>query len=152
MGPAPVNALARFTMGAMVFYALVISVAWIAITRIMFISDYQAVTGESLNDALASGSKFAGLWIQTKRLVGVQLLASSILMIFVTYQGFNAGERWAWFALLAAGLITWGSMLGYKAIIGYFRLAPSSLTFVIGAVLWLIAIISSAKDFLGSGG
>jgi pimeloyl-ACP methyl ester carboxylesterase len=40
-------------------------------------------------------------------------------------------------------------LLGYKAIIGYFRIHPSSLTFVIGALLWAIGIVSSAKDILG---
>jgi hypothetical protein len=147
----PISTVARIFAGAMSFYALVIAVAWVAITQIMFISDYHAVTGQALPDALASGSKPAQLWVQTKRLVGVQLLAGSILMLFVIYRGFNAGERWAWFALLAWGLITWGSMLAYKAIIGYFRLAPSSLTFIIGAVLWLVAVISSARSFLGPG-
>jgi hypothetical protein len=146
-----VNAVARFFAGAMSYYALVIAVAWVAITQIMFVSDYQGVTGQALRDALASGSKPAQLWVQTKRLVGVQLLASSILVLLIVYRGFNVGETWAWYAILVWGLITWGSMLGYKAIIGYFKIAPSSLTFIIGAVLWLVTIISSARDLLGPG-
>ncbi|MBN1641697.1 MAG: hypothetical protein JXA09_10715 [Anaerolineae bacterium] len=37
-------------------YALGISVAWIAITHIVFVSDCEAITGQMLADALATSS------------------------------------------------------------------------------------------------
>lgn len=152
MKTSSLKAVSKFLVGAMSVYALVISVFWVAITDIMFISDYEGVTGEPLADALAAGDKSAALWLQTKRLVGVELLATSVFMIFVVYKAFNKGEKWAWVALLIGGFITWGSLLGYKAVIGYFRFHPSSLTFVIGALLYLVGIVLSATWMLSESG
>ena len=152
MKTSSVKAVSKTLMGVMAVYALVISLLWVSITEIMFVSDYEGVTGQSLADALDSGSKPAGLWLQTKRLVGIELLATSLLMVFVVYKGFNKGEKWAWYALLAGGAITWGSLIWYKAAIGYFRLGTSSMTFVVGAVLYLVAIVLSARWILADRG
>ena len=146
------KAISKFCMGAMAVYALVVSVLWVSITEIMFVSDYEGVTGQPLSEALAAGLKSAELWLATKRLVGILLLAASVLMVFVVYGAFNQGEKWAWYGLLVAGLITWGSLIGYKAAIGYFRLSGSSMTFIIGAVLYVIGIAFSAKWILGAEG
>ena len=54
-------------MMAMAIFALVVSVLWISITEVMFVSDYLAYTGQGLSDALAAGSKSAELWLTTKR-------------------------------------------------------------------------------------
>ena len=54
-------------MMAMAIFALVVSVLWISITEVMFVSDYLAYTGQGLSDALAAGSKAAELWLTTKR-------------------------------------------------------------------------------------
>ncbi len=59
------------------------------------------------------------------------------------------GEKWAWFALLLAGILTWGSLIGYKIAIGYFNPDPSSLTFVVGALLCLAGLAISARAILG---
>lgn len=133
---------------AMAVFALVISVLWISITEVMFVSDYQAYTGQSLSDALAVGSKSAELWLTTKKLWGVELLALSLLMIFITSRSYAKGEKWSWYALLASGGILWGSLIGYKIIIGYFQPTTSSMTFIVGAMLFVVGIALPAKAIL----
>ncbi len=137
-------------MMAMTVFALVISILWVTITEVMFVSDYLAYTGENLSDALAAGSKPAELWLTTKRLWGVELLALSVLMMFITSKSYSKGEKWSWYALLVTGCILWGSLIGYKVAIGYFQPTMSSMTFIVGALLFAIGIIVPAKAILGS--
>jgi xanthine/uracil permease len=81
--------------------------------------------------------------------IGVQLLSTSIRMIFVTQRSYKKGEKWSWYALLMAGIVTWGSLLGYKVLIGYFKLSSSSMTFIVGAILLVIGLALPAKAILG---
>jgi len=141
--------IASTVMMAMGIYALVVSLFWIFLTEVMFVSDFTAYTGQSLSDALANGSKSAELWLVAKRLIGIELLPISLLMIFITQKSYRKGERWSWYALLIAGIITWGSLIGYKVAIGYFQPTPSSMTFIIGAILFIIGIALPAKAMLG---
>ena len=137
-------------MMGMAVFALVVSILWISITEVMFVSDFLSYTGEALSDALAAGSKSAELWLVTKRLWGIELLAISLLIIFITARSYSKGEKWSWYALLVSGCILWGSLIGYKAAIGYFQLTLSSMTFIIGAVLFVIGLILPAKTILGA--
>lgn len=140
--------IASKIMMAMAIYALVVSLFWIFLTDVMFVSDFAAYTGQSLSDALADGSKSAELWFIAKRLIGVELLPISLLMIFITQKSYGRGEKWSWYALLIAGIITWGSLIGYKVAIGYFEPTTSSMTFIIGAILFIIGIALPAKAIL----
>lgn len=135
-------------MMAMAVFTFVISVLWISITEVMFVSDFLAYTGQSLSDALAEGSKSAELWLTMKKLWGLELLAVSILMIFITAKSYAKGKIWSWYALLAAGSILWGSLIGYKVVIGYFQPSLSSMTFIVGAILFIIGIVLPAKMIL----
>ena len=135
-------------MMAMAVFALVVSILWISITEVMFVSDFLAYTGQSLSDALAAGSKSAELWLTTKRLWGVGLLGISVLMMFVTVKSYSKGEKWSWYALLFTGCILWGSLIGYKVAIGYFQLTMSSMTFIVGAILFAIGLAVPAKAIL----
>ena len=136
-------------MMAMAVFAFVISILWISITEVMFVSDFLAYTGQSLSDALAAGSKSAELWLTAKRLWGVELLGISSLMIFITSKSYSKGEKWSWYALLVSGCILWGSLIGYKVEIGYFQPTMSSMTFIVGAILFAIGIVVPAKAILG---
>jgi len=136
-------------MMAMAIYAFVISILWISITEVMFVSDFLAYTGQSLSDALAAGSKSAELWLTAKRLWGVELLGISSLMIFITSKSYSKGEKWSWYALLVSGCVLWGSLIGYKVAIGYFQPSMSSMTFIVGAILFAIGIAVPAKAILG---
>jgi hypothetical protein len=136
-------------MMAQAVYALVLSVFWILVTDVMFVSIFGGYTGQTLGAALASGSKAAELWLITQRMVGVQLLPISVLMIFVTRKGYNKGEKWSWYALLIAGAVMWGSLISYKVVTGYFDPTISSTTFVIGAILFILGIALPARAILG---
>ena len=134
---------------AMAVFALVISLLWVSITEVMFVSDFLAYTGQDLSDALAAGSEAAELWLVTKRLWGVELLAISLLMMFITARSYAKGEKWSWYALLVTGCILWGSLIGYKVAIGYFQPTISSMTFIVGAILFAIGIALLVKAILG---
>ena len=136
-------------MMAMAIFALVVSLLWVSITDVMFVSDFLAYTGQDLSDAFAAGSESAELWLVTKRLWGVELLAISLLMIFITAKSYAKGEKWAWYALLVTGCILWGSLIGYKVAIGYFQPTISSMTFVVGTILFAVGIALPAKAILG---
>lgn len=136
-------------MMAQAVYGLVLSIFWILITDVMFVSIFAGYTGQTLFDALASGSKAAELWLITQRMVGLQLLPISVLMIFVTRKSYSKGEKWSWYALLIAGVVTWGSLIAYKVVTGYFDPTISSTTFVIGAILFILGIALPARAILG---
>ena len=139
-------------MHVMAVYALVVALLWIFITEIMFVSDFAAYTGQTYADYLSSGPEFARIYMITKKLLGIQMVSTSILMIFVAQRCYKKGDKWSWYAMLLSGIVTWGSLLGYKVVIGYFRLSSSSMTFIIGAILLVIGLALPAKAMLGNGG
>jgi hypothetical protein len=141
--------IGSFLMMAQAVYGLVVSLLWVLITQVMFVSIYAGYTGQTLSDALVNQSKPAELWLITQRLVGVELFAISLLMIFITRTSYNKGEKWSWYALLIAGAVMWGSLLGYKAVTGYFDPTISSTTFIIGAILFILGISLPARAILG---
>jgi len=133
-------------MSAMGVYALVMSLLWVLVTEIVFVSDFAGFTGQSYAEYLAAAPAFAEMYIITKKLVGAMIAVSSILMILVTHYSYRKGERWSWYALLVAGALLWGTLIGYRVFIGY--VAPSIVTFVVGAALWIIGITLPARDIL----
>jgi len=70
-------------------------------------------------------------------------------MIFICQKSYRKGEKWSWYALLIAGTVTWGSLIGYKVVTGYFEATLSSLTFIVGLILFVIGITLPAKAILG---
>ncbi len=133
-------------MFAMGVYALVMSLFWIFLTEVIFVSDFLAYTGQSYADFLADSPQPAELYIITKKLFGVLMSLISLLIIIVTRKGYTGGEKWSWYALLIAGSMLWGSLIGYRIVIGY--IAPSIVTFIIGTVLFVIGIALPAKEIL----
>ena len=146
--PKSVIKIGSSIMMAMAVFALVISILWVFITEVMFVSDFLAYTGQSLSDALTAGSEAAELWLLTKRLWGVELIAISLMVIFITAKSYSKGEKWSWYALLVIGCILWGSLIGYKVAISYFQPTMSSMTFIVGAILYAIGIAVPAKAIL----
>jgi hypothetical protein len=139
-------------MMIMSIFALVLSLMWIFITEIMFVSDFAAYTGQTFADYLVTDPAYAEIYIITKKLLGISLLATSTLMTYITHKAYSRGERWSWFALLVAGGIMWGSLIGYKIVIGYFDLSTSSMTFIVGAILLAVGLALPAKAILGRKG
>jgi hypothetical protein len=132
-----------YTMG---LYALVMSLFWIFLTEMIFMSDFLSYTGQSYADYLASSPKPAELYIVTKKLWGIMMLLISLLIIFINQKSYSKGEKWSWYALLITGIMLWGSLIGYRIVIGY--IAPSIVTFIIGTALFLIGIALPAKEIL----
>jgi hypothetical protein len=137
-------------MMVMSIFAVVLSLMWIFITEMLFVSDFAAYTGQTFAEYLSTNPSYAEIYIITKKLLGIALLSTSILMLFITQKSYSKGEKWSWYALLVSGVITWGSLIGYKIVIGYFKLSMSSMTFIIGAILLLIGLALPAKAILGA--
>ena len=133
-------------MLAMGMYALIMSLFWIFLTEVIFVSDFLGYTGQSYSDFLASSPKPAEIYMITKKLLGITLSLISLLIILITQKSYSRAEKWSWYALLIAGFILWGSLIGYRIVIGY--LAPSIVTFIIGAALFIIGILLPAKEIL----
>ena len=134
-------------MTGMGIFALVVSILWIFITEIMFVSDFLFYTGVSFQDYLVASPLYAEIYIITKKLVGFMMLAISIPILFINHVGYQKGERWAWFTLFIMGGLLWGTLLGYRIFIGY--IGGSSITFVAGIILWLLALLIPIKVFFG---
>ena len=129
-------------------YTLVVSLLWIFLTEVAFVSDVAVYTGQTWPDFLASSPKHAELYIITKKLLGVELLLASILTIFITQKSYAQAEKWSWYALLIAGILTWGSLIGYRIVIGYVE-SIGIVTFLIGIILFVIGIALPAQAILG---
>jgi hypothetical protein len=136
-------------IGAMTVYGLVVALLWIFNTKVMFISDFAGYTGQTWFDYHAAAPRFAQIYMINKKLIGFPIISMCVLSWFVNQYGLRKGEKWAWFALLIAGILTWGSLIGYKIAIGYFNPDPSSLTFIVGALLCLAGLAISARAILG---
>ena len=139
-----IGSILMFAMG---FFALAVSILWIFVTEIMFVSDFLFYTGEEFSAYLAASPVYAEMYMITKKLVGFVMLATSLQFLFITKKGYETGEKWAWWALLITGGLFWGIFLGYRIYIGY--IAISMMTFVVGLIIWLLAILIPFKDFFG---
>jgi hypothetical protein len=133
-----------WVMYAMGIYALVMSLFWIFLTEVIFVSDFLAFTGQSYANYLALIPEPAELYMITKKLWGFTMLTVSLLIIFITRKSYSKGEKWSWYALLIAGVMLWGSLIGYRFVIGY--VAPSIVSFIIGTILFVIGITLPAKQ------
>ena len=133
-------------MVIMGWYTLVMSILWVFATDIVFVSDFLGYTGTSFAEYTLEAPRFANIYIITKKLVGLTILVSGILSLFITHNGYTRGEKWSWYALLVIAIMLWGSLLGYRVYIGY--VAPSMITFIIGLVLNIIGLVLPMKEFL----
>ena len=129
-------------------YTTVMSVLWIFLTEIMFVSDFLWYTGQTFQSYLenVSTTRFAEMYIITKKLIGIMLLIIGLLIIVINQQAYRKGEKWAWYTLLLAGGTAWGTFIVYKIIIGYIGI--SMITFAVGAALVVVAIALPAKEIL----
>ena len=145
---------ASIVMTAMGVYTLVISLLWIFLTEAGFTSDFAAFTGQTYREYLASNPHHAEIYLITKRLIGVEMLPTSVLTILITQKSYRRGEKWSWYALLIAGIAVWGSLIGYRIAIGYFGFdtplrASSSMTPIVGLSLLIVGLGLPAKTIFG---
>jgi hypothetical protein len=130
-------------------YALVVSVLWIFITEVMFVSDFEAYTSLPYSDYLTSSPKPAQMFLISKRLIGIERLATALLIVIITQNSYRKAEKWSWYALLIAGTITWGSVLGERLAIGYL-VTTGVATPIIGLILLIIGLALPAKEIFTS--
>ncbi len=138
--------IGHFLMNCMGFYILIMSILWIFVTEIMFVSDFLWYTGESFASYLATNPTYAEIYIITKKLIGFVLFANGILVLFINNKIYKDGEKWAWIALLISGSITWGLFIIYKIYIGYY--GGSMITFIVGLGLLVAGLAFPAKEIL----
>lgn len=142
-------------MVVMGVFTLVISLLWIFLTDVGFISDFETFRGVTWRDYVISNPRDAGIYLITKRLIGVEMFLISILILLITQKSYRRGEKWSWFALLIAGSVLWGSLIVYRLSIGYFYFntplrASSSMTPIVGLTLLIIGLVLPAKAIFGN--
>ncbi|MFX1322336.1 MAG: hypothetical protein ACFFAQ_11910 [Promethearchaeota archaeon] len=138
--------IASYLMSILGWYTIVISILWIFLTEIMFVSDFEAFTGDTYSDYLDIDREVAELYILTKKMIGIMLLVIGLLIVIINQYGYSKGEKWSWYALLIAGSVPWGTFIIYKLVIGYIGI--SMITFVLGATLFVIGITFPVKEIL----
>jgi hypothetical protein len=136
-------------------FTLVISLLWIFLTDVGFISDFETFMGQPWQDYVRSYPQHAEIYLITKRLIGVEMLPISILILLITQKCYRRAEPWSWFALLITGSILWGSLIVYRLSIGYFSFdtplrASSSMTPIVGLIMLLIGLALPAKTIFQS--
>jgi len=136
-------------------FTLVISLLWIFLTDVGFVSDFETFIGQDWQDYVVSNPLEAEIYLITKRLIGVMMFPISILIILISQTSYRRAETWSWFALLITGAVLWGSLIGYRLSIGYFLFntplrASSSMTPIVGLILLIIGLALPAKAILGT--
>ena len=71
-------------------------------------SDFLGFTGQSYAEFLASSPLEAAIYMITKKLLGVFLLLTGILIVMSTRKSYSKGEKGFWYALLITGTMLWG--------------------------------------------
>jgi hypothetical protein len=142
-------------MMVMGVFTLVISLLWIFLTDVGFISDFETFMGVTWRDYVISNPREAEIYLITKRLIGVEMFPISILILLITQKSYRRAEKWSWFALLIAGSVLWGSLIAYRFSIGYFLFntplrASSSMTPIVGLILLIIGLVLPAKAIFGN--
>lgn len=127
-------------------YTIVLSLLWIFVTEIMFVSDFAHYTHQTYQQYLAVSPEFARMYIITKKLVGFILLANGAMIVLINQKGYRNSEKWAWYAILVGGGISWSTFIFYKLYIGY--IGASMITFVVGISLLGVGLILPAKEIL----
>ena len=145
MDPVDVGSRVMFAMG---IFMIVMSIFWVAITETMFVSDFAAYTGHNVTEYRDTSPKVAEIYLITKKLVGVELLLVGVMVAMISHNSYAKGERWSWFALLVAGIMTWGVFIAYRILIGYWA-SVGIVPFLLGFVLFLVGIGLPARTILG---
>ncbi len=103
-------------------------------------------------DFLLSGSVFASYFvISPERILfsvrhGATLIGLGVLTSAISWKSYRQGERWAWFALLIAGLVVNSEQMVVNLIIG------GSLVGVLIFLIFALAIYLPAREILRKSG
>jgi hypothetical protein len=125
---APITPLARVRQLA--WLAIVIADAglllWGALTLIApqcpgacMTSGFESFTGQSWADLAAASVSTASFLLLLFRVFGAYNVAFGFLGIAVAATAFRRGEAWAWWALLVANTLAYGSAMTYDRMVGF---------------------------------
>ncbi len=104
--------------------------------------DFRAVTGKDYREVLDSDTvRVSSLHIRHMEVFGV---TATILAFFILFAGFRKGEKWAWVALLVAGVICWGYGAVVNLVVGNMF---DSTFFIVGLVVHLVAVFLPVRKF-----
>jgi hypothetical protein len=138
--------IGSFLILFMGIYTIVISLLWIFVTEIMFVSDFAYYTGLTYQQYLTGAPEFAQIYIITKKLVGCILLANGAMVVLINQKSYRKAEKWSWYAILVGGGISWSTFIVYKIYIGY--IGASMITFVVGITLLILGLVIPVKEVL----
>jgi hypothetical protein len=107
---------------------------------------YPLYTGLSWTDFKLADPVLANYILILLRFSGGGALASALGGVIVIFNAYRKVEKWAWYYVLVVSIIVWGNTLigniAYKN--------PVTITIcIVGLLLVAVALIISAKDFLG---
>ena len=139
--------LGTFFINFMGCYILLMGILMIFVTEIMFISDFGWYTGIEYSVFYSNPSTriFAEIFILQKKVMGFILGSVGVLVLFIAKMNYSKGDKWAWYFILIAGALVWGTFIGYKILIGYY--GGSMITFIVGAALLVVGLLIPFKDF-----
>jgi hypothetical protein len=80
---------------------------------------YESFTRQSWTDLAAASSPIADFLLLLFRVFGAYNVAFGLLGIAVAATAFRRGEAWAWWALLVANTLAYGSAMTYDRMVGF---------------------------------
>jgi hypothetical protein len=106
----------------------------------ILVADYEGFTGYSWNALIAATPLVAEYTTLLYRMFGIYIVAFSLLAIAIAANGYRAGARWAWWALLVGNTIAFLAPMAYDQIVR--AVGPFELSEYLGlaAVLGSLAI------------
>jgi hypothetical protein len=80
---------------------------------------YETFTGLAWSDLMTGAASIASFVLLLFRVFGAYNVAFGLLGIAVAATAFRRGEAWAWWALLVANTIAYGSAMTYDRMVGF---------------------------------
>ena len=116
-------------------------------TRVFVPEDlhFLATSAEALG---AAGAHLVPLIAHDRAALGGMLIAAGLLFALIPMWGFRVGQTWVWRALLAAGLVGYGSAIAVHIQVGYLdalHLAPA----LAGLAALLVGLALSRRAIAG---
>lgn len=129
----------------MTFIALIYAVVTTIQPALLVSRSFPLYTGEPWDEFLNASPKLAHYMLILERMAGGLGITASIGGLIVLLTTFRKVEKWAWYFILAIGVIGWGNNLVANIL---FKNTPIIIIIVVGLVLIAAGLIISANAFL----
>ena len=128
-------------------YMAVFGVLMLVMPREFVKGEFESFTGAVWAEFTEANAKTGSFVELVYRALGCMVLLIGIFKVFIAFYPYRRAEAWSWWTALTVGVIAWSFMFPYSVIIG----AKDTLFFnIIGAVLFLVAIVLPAKAILST--